>query len=34
MKDYSNVLLIDESNKWGTEYKGIKWGIITEGENN
>ena len=34
MKNYSNVLLTNESDKWGTEYKGIKWGIIAEGENN
>lgn len=34
MEKYSNVLLESESSYWGKEYKGIKWGIITEGENN
>ena len=31
-EDYSDVLLPEESDKWGTNYKGIDWGIITSGE--
>jgi hypothetical protein len=36
MKEYSDVLLETESDKWGTgiEHKGIKWGTIVEGVNN
>jgi hypothetical protein len=34
LENYSNILLKNESSYWGQEYKGIKWGVITENENN
>ena len=32
LEEYSDVLLIEEADKWGTNYKGINWGIVSEGE--
>ena len=32
MSDYSNIILKSEKDKWGSEYKGFKWGVITEGQ--
>lgn len=28
--NYSDVLLIEEAEHWGTNYKDIDWGIISE----
>lgn len=30
--DYSDVLLPDEADKWGTTYKDIDWGMISQGD--